>query len=175
MGLIDNYAAYEYVLASSQLALAMLGMGALLSIDDFAAVLANPRGLGVGLSTQLLLVPLAAALLCRWLPVDAGLAVGMVLVAAVPGGTLSNLATLLGRGNVALSISLTVVTTVVCLLTTPLILRLLAAEQLPPAFSMPAARIAREIALVLLLPLAAGMVAGNCWPAKREAFSRTGP
>ncbi len=172
MSLVADYAEYERLLASVQLALAMLGMGALLTPPDFVRVARAPRALAVGLAVQLMLVPGVAWWLGRTLPVEAGLAAGLVLVAAVPGGTMSNLVTFLGRGNIALSISLTAVTTVGSLATTPALLRLLVGEHLPPGFDMPVARVAREIAMSLILPLAAGMVVGSRFPTHREGFSR---
>jgi BASS family bile acid:Na+ symporter len=148
----------------------MLGMGALLAPRDFAAVLRAPRALALGLAIQLVLVPLAALGLARWLPLPPGIAAGVVLVAAVPGGTLSNLFTFLGRGNLPLSISLTAVTTVGALATTPGLLRLLLPEL--GDFEMPTRRIAAEIAATLLAPLALGMALGGRLPERRAALSR---
>ena len=129
--LIENYPRYEHLLASIQLALAMLGMGALLGPRDFGRVARSPRALCVGLLLQLVLVPGLAFVLGRVLPLEMGLAAGFVLVASVPGGTMSNLVTYLGRGNIALSISLTAVTTVGALATTPALLRLLVGAARP--------------------------------------------
>jgi BASS family bile acid:Na+ symporter len=169
---IQDYAAYEHAIASLQLALAMLGMGALLTLRDFRGVVENPRGLATGLLLQLALVPLVASLLARALPIGPGLVAGVVLVAAIPGGTMSNLLTYLARGNIALSISLTAVTTLAALVTTPALLGLLAGAHLPPDFDLPVGRVAREIAVSLLLPLGLGMLAGRLWPTHREALSR---
>jgi BASS family bile acid:Na+ symporter len=168
----ENYAAFEHAVASLQLALAMLGMGALLTPGDFRGVAESPRGLAVGLLTQLSVVPLVASLLAWLLPIGPGLVAGLILVAAIPGGTMSNLLTYLGRGNVALSISLTAVTTVAALVTTPALLGLLAGAHLPAGFDMPVGRVAREISISLLVPLLLGMTAGRVWPTHREAISR---
>lgn len=154
----NNYAAYEYPLASAQLILAMLGMGALLTPKDFMFEVQNPRGLVVGLSFQWLLVPVIAVALGWLLPIPAGIAVGLIFVAAVPGGTMSNILTLFGRGNIALSIALTSITTVAALAMTPLLLKVLVAEFLPPEFSMPVGRIARDIFGTLIIPLLLGML-----------------
>lgn len=170
--MFDLYAEYEYTLASSQLLFAMLGMGALLGPSDFADVLRRPRELVVGGVLQLLVVPAAAVCVVWLLPVAPGVAAGLALVAAVPGGTMSNVFTWLARGNIALSISLTSVTTAASLVTTPALLRLLSGTHLPPEFEMPVGRIAFEIGAVLLLPLAAGMAFGAAVPNRREGFSR---
>ena len=71
---------------------------------------------------------------------------------------MSNVFTFLGRGHVALSIALTGVTTVACLVTTPIVLGLLIAQHIPVEFTMPAGQVALEIALILLLPLTLGML-----------------
>ena len=154
----NNYAAYEYPLASSQLFLAMLGMGALLAPQDFLLEVKKPRALLVGFGFQWVLVPLIAFALGVILPIPAGIAVGLVFVAAVPGGTLSNILTLFGRGNIALSITLTSITTVAALVTTPVLLKLSLSEFLPDDFSMPVGRIARDIFGTLIIPLLLGML-----------------
>lgn len=78
---------------------------------------------------------------------------GMALIAAIPGGTTSNIFTYMARGNTPLSILITGITTVACLLTTPLILSLIITQYLPTDFTMPTGKIIIEIALTLLLPL----------------------
>ena len=153
----NNYAAYEYPLASAQLILAMLGMGALLTPGDFLLEVKRPKGLLVGLGFQWMLVPLIALAVGELLPIPVGIAVGLIFVAAVPGGTMSNILTLFGRGNIALSIALTSITTVAALATTPLLLKLLLSEFLPSDFSMPVGRIARDIFGALIIPLLLGM------------------
>lgn len=169
---LADYAKYEYALASSQLLFAMLGMGALLRPRDFADVFRRPRVLVLGLGLQLVVVPLVALFLVWLLEVPPGIAAGLALVAAVPGGTMSNVFTYFARGNIALSISLTAVTTLLSLVTTPTLLRLLSGTHLPPDFEMPVGQVAFEIGAVLLLPLGAGMAIGTGLPARREVFSR---
>lgn len=154
---LHNYADYEYPVASAQLFLAMLGMGALLAPHDFMLEIKNPKGLAVGFGFQWVLVPLIAFALGELLPIPVGIAVGMIFIAAVPGGTLSNILTLFGRGNIALSIALTSITTVAALITTPLLLQLLVSQYLPEDFSMPVGRIARDIFATLIIPLMLGM------------------
>ena len=153
-----HYADYEYLLASSQLFLAMLGMGALLAPRDFISEVRQPRSLFIGLGFQWMMVPLIALAVAVLAPVPTGVAIGIMLIAAVPGGTLSNILTHFGRGNIALSISLTSITTVAALVTTPLLLQLMMAEHLPDNFEMPTMDIARYILLTLIFPLLVGMV-----------------
>lgn len=156
--LIDNYAAYEYPVAAAQLFFAMLGMGALLTPRDFLLEIQRPKGLAIGFVFQWLLVPLIALALGLLLPIPAGIALGLLFIAAVPGGTMTNILTLFGRGNIALSIALTSITTVAALVTTPIILKVLASNYLPADFSMPVGLIARDIVGTLIIPLLLGML-----------------
>ena len=168
----DFYSQYEYWIAATQLLLAMLGMGATLRVRDFAAVAKAPWPITVGCMLQIIVVPVIAALFLRFLPLEPGVAIGLALCAAIPGGTLSNIFTFLGRGHVALSIALTGVTTLACLVTTPFVLSLLISQHMPADFTMPAAQIAQEITLILLLPLIAGMVLLQAAPAIAPRFSK---
>ncbi len=170
----ELYARYEHAIAAVQLGFAMLGMGALLGPKDFVSVFRVPRALLVGLGLQWLIVPLLAAFVPNLLAVGGGVTVGLILVAAVPGGTMSNVFTHFAQGNIALSISLTALTSVASLVTTPLLLRIFAGEHLPAGFEMPTGRIATEIGLILLLPLVTGMLIGaRLGDAPRQRFSRT--
>lgn len=169
----ELFVAYEYWFAAAQLSLAMLGMGATLRLPDFGEVLREPRGIAVGLATQLALVPILALAITTVLPLQPGIAVGIVLVAAVPGGTISNVLTFLARGNAPLSISLTAVSTLACLATTPVVMELLAGRHVPD-FAMPVARVSREILFTLLGPLALGMALGAWRERWRGPIARWG-
>lgn len=170
--MFDLYVRYEYWFAATQLALAMLGMGATLKVRDFVAVVQQPRGMVLGILVQLVLVPLFAWALIAASQPATGLAVGLALCAAIPGGTMSNVLTFLARGHVALSIALTAICSFACLVTTPIVLGLLIAAHLPGEFEMPAAKIATEITLILMLPLVLGMVVLAVWPNGAGRFSR---
>ncbi len=141
-----------------QLMLAMAGMGATLAPTDFLAVLKSPQELTLGIAYQLVLVPALAVAFTLVLDLGPGWSVGLILVAACPGGATSNLLTYLARGNLPLSISLTTVVTLGSLLTIPTLLSLLAAQHLPAGFSPPIAEILFSIVVYLLVPLAFGMV-----------------
>ncbi len=171
MSPFDFYVQYEYAFAAVQLSLAMLGMGATLTPGDFAEVVRDPKGFAAGMVMQILGVPLLALLFISMLELDPGVAVGLALCASIPGGTVSNIFTFLGRGHVALSIALTAVTTLACLVTTPILLGWLIAEHMPPDFMMPAAKIAMEIGLYLMLPLGLGMLFLQLFSAHAERLS----
>lgn len=170
--MFDWYPRAEATLSQIQLVLFMLGMGATLTAADFAAIARRPLFLLVGGACQFLLTPFLAVLLSHAFGVPAGIAVGIILVSALPGGTLSKVFAYLGRGNIALSISLTLCGTFAAMVTVPLLLRLLATEYVPPDFEMPVGRMVGEIALFLLLPLGVGMAVARWVPAGRRPFSR---
>jgi predicted Na+-dependent transporter len=87
--------------------MAMFAMGATLHVDDFRTVVRLPRSFLTGLGAQMVLVPLVAFGLLRAVDLDPGVAIGLAIIAAVPGGTVSNVFTYAGTGDVALSIALT--------------------------------------------------------------------
>jgi BASS family bile acid:Na+ symporter len=154
----NMYVEYEYWLAAFQLFFAMLGMGATLTVGDFKDVMREPKAVTFGTIIQLVLVPLAAFAFISLAGFTAGVAVGVALIASIPGGTTSNIFTYMARGNIPLSISITGLTTLACLISTPLILGLLVTQYLPADFVMPVGQIINDIAFTLLLPLVIGML-----------------
>tara|TARA_R110002110_G_scaffold3754_1_gene19515 strand:+ start:39375 stop:40268 length:894 start_codon:yes stop_codon:yes gene_type:complete len=166
------YIANEYWVAVFQLTTAMFGMGATLTARDFRDVVAEPWAVSVGTAVQLVVIPLTTLFFIQAWNLAGGLAVGLALIAAIPGGTVSNIFTFLARGNSAMSICITAVTTLACLATTPIILGLLASSYLPADFVMPKARIFSEIALTLLLPLLLGMAFLYLYPRSAPVVSR---
>ncbi len=101
------------------LSLIMLGMGVTLSVDSFLAVLKKPYVVILGTLMQYTLMPLAAWIVCLALKLPADLAAGVILLGCCPGGTASNVICYLAKGDVALSIVLTSVSTMVAFLATP--------------------------------------------------------
>ena len=166
------YIEHEYWFAVFQLVLAMLGMGATLTPKDFDEVLREPKAVTSGSLIQLLLVPLTAFIFIWAFGVVGGVAVGIALIAAIPGGTSSNIFTHFAGGNIALSIIITASTTLACLVTTPFILEVLIAKYMPGEFVMPRAQIMKEIASTLLLPLALGMAYLRFFPGTAGSFSK---
>jgi BASS family bile acid:Na+ symporter len=166
------YVQHEYWFAVFQLVMAMFGMGATLTARDFRDVVREPKSVSLGLVVQIVLVPLAAFVFLRALGVQGGVAIGLALIASIPGGTTSNIFTFFARGNSALSISITGLTTLACLITTPLILTALISDSLPADFNMPTGQIVTEIAFTLLLPLALGMLYLYLYPRQAVAVSK---
>jgi BASS family bile acid:Na+ symporter len=106
------------------LGIIMLGLGLSLTLADFARVVKFPKPVLIGLACQLLLLPVACFFLAKAFGLAPALAVGLMLLAASPGGTTANLYSHLAHGDVALNITLTAVNSVIAVLTMPLIVNL---------------------------------------------------
>ena len=103
------------------LAFIMFALGLGLTFDDFARIAKRPRDFIVGALSQILLLPAVAFLLVSFWPLPPELALGVMIIAAAPGGVTSNILTAFARGDVALSISLTAVISLLCVVTIPII------------------------------------------------------
>lgn len=170
--MFDFYPACEEHFAQVQLILFMLGMGVTLAVGDFSNVLRRPRSLTVALTGQIVISPLIALAIIYLFGLTGGIALGLILTAAMPGGATAKAFVFLARGSAPLAISLTVVSTLAAIVTVPLTLQLGAREYVPANFEMPIARIVRDVACFVLAPLAAGMCLGAFQPDRRKVFSR---
>ena len=103
------------------LAFIMLGLGMGLTIQDFLRVLKSPKDFLIGFICQLILLPLVAFTLIKLLNIPKELAIGVMLIAAAPGGVTSNVLTKFANGDIALSISLTAIISLVSIITVPFI------------------------------------------------------
>ena len=148
------------VLLPLSLTLIMGSLGLTLTTDDFKRVVTAPKGVGIGLMNLLLISPLLAFAIAELYGLTAVLAVGVVLLGASPGGTTANMLTHLARGDVALSVSMTAVSSVVSVITVPLFLSLSAnyfdATDVSDEISMPG--IAARVFLITIVPLSIGML-----------------
>jgi BASS family bile acid:Na+ symporter len=150
------------------IALVMFAMGIGLSWDDFARLLKQPRALLAGVTGQLIALPLVAVALALGLSLETSLALGLILIALCPGGVTSNLASRLAKGDTALSISLTAVSSVAAVFTLPLLLTLAARlfEDNPlTSFTLPLWPTIQQLASLTLLPLALAMTLRFLLPA----------
>lgn len=136
------------------LALVMLGMGLTLNVADFAAVLRLPGAVAVGFAAQYTIMPLLGWSVGKMLALPAPFAVGLILVACCPGGTASNVVTYLARGNVALSVIMTMCSTLAAVVMTPLLTGWLAGAYVP----VDAWGIFLTTAQVVLAPVLAGLL-----------------
>ena len=141
------------------LAIIMLGLGLGLSIKDFTRILRTPRDFIVGFFTQLILLPIVALIIALSLDLSSAIAVGLMIIAAAPGGVTSNVLTKFANGDVALSISLTAVTSLVCIITVPIIV-ISSADILGVTIEkeISIVGIALKMALVVTVPVIIGMI-----------------
>ena len=167
-----DYPAYEIHLARAQLVLFMLGMGATLRVADFTRVGRQPAAFLLGMFGVFVISPAVALAFGLFPDLPAGIGLGLLLVAALPGGTLSNVLTYFARGNVALSIGMSATAALMSVVTVPLILRLFAGQYVPEGFRLPAGEIILEIVLCLLIPLGLGMLAVRNAPAFAGGVNR---
>jgi len=144
----------------------MLGMGLGLTLKDFQRIVAEPKGVLLGLVAQLVVLPLVGFLLAAVFPLSPELAVGVMILAACPGGPTSNLITYLARGNVALSISLTAISSLITVVTIPLVVNIAMGQFLDTAtdLRLPIATTMLQIAVITLIPVSLGMVLHHYLP-----------
>lgn len=140
----------EKALLAVLLLVLMTGIGTTLSGAHFRSILRSPKGVLVGLASQFGWMPLVAYGLAKVLGLPPAMAVGLVLIGCTPGGTTSNLFTYYAKADVALSVSMTVVSTAVALVVMPLLLMAYAAPLTSTALPIPVGSIATTLALVLL-------------------------
>ena len=141
------------------LAVIMVGLGLELTVRDFKRVALEPRGAAIGLLNLIVISPLLAFVIAEIYSLPAGLAVGLVLLGTSPGGTTANLLTHLARGDTALSVTLTAISSAAAVITVPVFLELaidrFGAEELTGDLGM--LGIVLRVLLVTIIPLAAGM------------------
>jgi len=138
----------------------MIGIGMTLTIRDFRQVAVYPKGMIVGTVAQILVMPLVAFMLATLLAVPPAIAVGLVIIAACPGGTTSNLFVLLSRGNIALSIVLTVTASLITILTLPLFTNIALQHYMGTEedIVLPVWKTIGMLVGIVLFPVAIGMV-----------------
>lgn len=134
------------------LGLVMFGMGLTLKPSDFVPVFKRPKDILVGELAQFIIMPLVAWLLCRLLSLPEELALGVILVGCCPGGTASNVMCYLAKGDIALSVGMTAVSTLLAPLMTPLLVLWLAGESIEVNVSA----MFLSIVQVVILPILAG-------------------
>ena len=142
------------------LAFIMFALGLGLTGDDFLRVFKQPRDFFVGALSQIILLPIVAFALVKIWPISPELAVGVMIIAAAPGGATSNLLTSFAKGDVALSISLTAIISLLCVLTIPFIvltsLNLLMGTSMAREFSL--VDIAIKMFLIVTVPVILGLL-----------------
>lgn len=138
----------------------MLGMGLTLSMADFHRVVAMPGPVLAGMVLQFTIMPLSGWALAHLFALPAGLAVGLILVACCPGGTASNVVTYLARANLALSVTMTMISTLLAIVMTPVLTGWLA----DVFVQIDRWSLFREMLAVVLVPVVAGVALNRLFP-----------
>ncbi len=153
------------------LALVMLGMGLTLHVDDFKEITRMPGAVVLGAVLQYTVLPLSAFGISRLLDLEPALAVGLIIVGCCPGGTASNVITYLARGHLALSIIMTTVSTMLAIITTPLLTQALAGTYVP----VDAWGLFYTTVQVVLVPVALGVFINYKFPDIGKKVVLAGP
>jgi len=153
------------------LGIIMLGMGMTMTVDDFKGVLQSPKAVLIGVVAQFVVMPGLAYVLCKLFNLPPEIAVGVILVGCCPGGTASNVITYMAKGNVALSVACTSVSTLLAPVLTPAIFYLLASQWL----KIDAASMFISILQVVLLPIIVGLILRTWLKRQVESYIQVMP
>ena len=156
------------------LAIVMLGMGLSLVPEDFKRITRDPKAVVVGTVCQVLLLPLIGTLITMVVPMQPEIAVGLIVLAVCPGGPSSNIMTYLAKGDVALSVTLTAVSSIVTVFTIPLITNLALQYFLGESteIALPIGTTTLQIFLITLLPTVIGMAIRYKFPGTARRLER---
>lgn len=142
------------------LGVVMFGMGLTLNLQDFKIVFSRPKDVIIGSLAQFTVMPLLAWALARLFQLDEALALGVVLVGCSPGGTASNVITYLAKGDLALSVGMTGVSTLLAPFLTPLLTWLLAGKSV----NVDVVSMFMSILWVVIMPIVVGLIVKWLWP-----------
>ena len=164
-----NFQPRDLVLINAVIGLMMFGMSLDLKAEDFKRIARAPKAPAIGLGAQFLLLPFFSFLLTLVIDPVPSMALGMILVGSCPGGNLSNIVTYLARGNAAISVSMTAVSTAAAILMTPLNLAVWgslnpATEPILRAVALSPLDVLTTIVLILGIPLALGLTVSRLFP-----------
>ena len=157
--------------------LMMFGVALDLKLEDFKRIIISPKAPGIGLIAQFMLLPALTFLLTLILRPQPSIALGMILVAACPGGNLSNIITYLAKGNCAVSISMTAVSTAAAIIMTPLNLALWGGlnpdtAEILRKVSLSPVDVFTTIFLILGIPLILGLTLSRIFPVLADKFRK---
>lgn len=160
------------VFLPAALAFIMFSLGISLTLDDFRRVLKRPGAIAIGLLCQMTLLPALAFVIAGLWRLPAELAVGLVILAACPGGVTSGLITHLARGDTALSVSLTAVTSLAGALSVPLVVNLALMEFTgsTQSIELPVGQMVRGVFFLTTVPLVLGMLLRGLKPARAQVL-----
>lgn len=154
--------------------LIMMGMGLTLVTNDFKRVLKYPKAVGIGLANQLILLPVIGFSLANIMPLEPEYAVGVMLLVLCPGGTTSNLFTYLAKGDVALSVTMTAIASIITVFSIPVVLSfsLIHFMGAGSEFQLPVLKTVLTLVLLTILPISVGMLIKRFAPRVADSSQR---
>ena len=153
------------------LGIVMFGMGITLTFNDFSEVVKHPKSVIVGVVGQFVIMPAIAFALAKLFALPTDLAIGVILVGACPGGTSSNVMTYLAKGNTALSVACTTISTLLAPLLTPVIVYVLASHWI----DIDASAMLASVLKMVLFPIFLGLVIRALFKKQMAQISQTMP
>lgn len=170
-----SHTIFTSVLLPLALVIIMTSLGVALTVGDFRRVMVYPRGVAIGLGNLLIISPALAFFIAWAFSLPPELAVGVVLLGAAPGGTMANMLTHLARGDTALAVTMTAVSSALCVVTVPLFLGIgmtvfMSGDAAAPAPAL--APIVVKILLITLVPLSFGMLVRAASPSFADRLAR---
>ena len=153
------------------LGIVMFGMGITLTFNDFSEVVKHPKSVIVGVVGQFVIMPAIAFALAKLFALPTDLAIGVILVGACPGGTSSNVMTYLAKGNTALSVACTTISTLLAPLLTPIIFYVLASQWI----DIDASAMFASVLKMVLFPIFLGLVIRALFKKQMAQISQTMP
>lgn len=153
------------------LGIIMFGMGMTMTPADFKGIMRSPKAVLIGVAAQFLVMPGLAYVLCKAFSLPAEIAVGVILVGCCPGGTASNVITYMAKGNTALSVACTSVSTLLAPILTPAIFYLLASQWI----EINALSMLVSILQVVLFPIFLGLIARSVFKRQAESYIQVMP
>lgn len=149
----------------------MFGMGASMSMNDFVAVVKTPKGVMIGVASQFIIMPSLGFILANISGFEPEIAAGIILVGCSPSGLASNVMAYLAKANLALSITITSITTLLAPFITPLLMKLLAGEFI----EINVVNMMIEISKMIILPIAAGLIFNKLFSGKTSWLDKVMP
>ncbi len=148
------------IILAGSLIIIMLGMGLSLVMDDFKRIFVYPKAILIGLTNQLILLPLIGFIIALIFPLKPEIAIGIMILAACPGGPTSNLIAHLAKGDLALSVSLTAISSFITILTVPFIVNFALIQFLEQGqiIKLDVISTIAQIFVIIVIPVGLGMI-----------------
>lgn len=162
------------IILAISLIIIMFGMGLSLTLSDFRRVMVYPKAMIVGLSCQIILLPLIGYLIAIYLNLSPTTAIGVMLLAACPGGPTSNMLTYMAKGDLALSVSLTAVASILTIFTIPIVVQFALTEFSDQSLTVTvdALTMVQQLLVIVIIPVGIGMLVKSKFPVFAEKMDK---